>query len=1009
MKKFLMIAAAFFSAVGLSGDDIPDAYYHNILHPNSPNAASLGQYGAIPVSQYNGVPNISIPIYEVDLDGLTLPITLSYHASGIKVRQEASWVGLGWALSSGGVITKEVRGKDDFPQEGKDYQSFYDDVKLYNSDINSEDNGRYIFLRDYAVREGPWNPIYNQYKRATEVYDAEPDLYHFNFAGNTGTFFFRPVGSINTNGTVNTKKFAYAEQINVKSSLDAQYDIEMDSWIIKDDKGFIYYFNSRETTETYSGERERYETINETTVGKTNIRDNVLSSTTAWYIDSIVSPKGRKMFFEYEDEGMYTLLNRSDFAYIFVQEEPDKDLGYKPLQTQHYSTMAYFSKIYQKRLTKITVDYDELSFIPYGGNRKDLNVIGSARYLDEIKIMGQDRLIRHYKFDYSYKGSGSDYKNLRLFLERLENRLTGEVYTFEYDSPELPEKHSESLDHWGYFNNKSHPGGSWTENSETGNTTIPTYTLRHTRQTVIFRGADKRVDGEYVKAGMLTAIGYPTGGRTRFEYEIHKVSNSLHYSSGGGVRLSKIYDEEDGSISNVRHYVYKEGKRMTDPCYFYDIDYLDHYFVGDVTGGPGWQWMTPTLYITQGLIGNFRKFLMGVGNSGIPLNSSAAGHLVGYGTVEEIYGENGEQGKIVYRFINEADDVAGVPKDKYEEVEVNFPWIPTTPYHGNGLPLSTEYYNAEGKLLRKVENFYSQSAIGKPEYGFKVYICPFFDRILLPRFYPYQTEWWKLIRTISTEYSESGPFVHDIQYEYEDANYLPLSNRYTDSDGSRVETTYRYPFQIGTGIYSEMTRKRLLNCPIETVTFKDGIPIQGALTTYLHHNGMFLPSEVYSLKVGEGIGFTPYDGTTVGSHYNRPALAKVNRYDDRGNILEYENNGTLRISYLWGYQGRYPIAEFRNIGYQDVVNHYGQRLVDQLYQSTEPTDMELLDGAYTASGFQKGMVSIFSYIPGVGIYRRVDPTGQETYYNYDSAGRLTSILNHNSQKVESYDYNLIKR
>ena len=76
------------------------------ITPPSPNAASLGQYGDIPVSYYTGVPNISIPLYTINSGEIKLPISLSYHSSGIKVTQEASWVGLGWALNAGGVITR---------------------------------------------------------------------------------------------------------------------------------------------------------------------------------------------------------------------------------------------------------------------------------------------------------------------------------------------------------------------------------------------------------------------------------------------------------------------------------------------------------------------------------------------------------------------------------------------------------------------------------------------------------------------------------------------------------------------------------------------------------------------------------------------------------------------------------------------------------------------------------------------------------------------------------------
>src|SRR5882724_3743117 len=63
--------------------------------PVSPNAASLGKYGEIPVGLYTGIPNINIPIYEINAGSIKLPNSLSYHAGGIKVQPMASWVGLG--------------------------------------------------------------------------------------------------------------------------------------------------------------------------------------------------------------------------------------------------------------------------------------------------------------------------------------------------------------------------------------------------------------------------------------------------------------------------------------------------------------------------------------------------------------------------------------------------------------------------------------------------------------------------------------------------------------------------------------------------------------------------------------------------------------------------------------------------------------------------------------------------------------------------------------------------
>ncbi len=85
------------------------------LFPPSPTAAGLARYGDIPVSNHTGTPNINIPIYEVKTRDLSLPISLSYHASGIKVADLASWVGLGWSLNAGGVITRTIQS---LPDEG---------------------------------------------------------------------------------------------------------------------------------------------------------------------------------------------------------------------------------------------------------------------------------------------------------------------------------------------------------------------------------------------------------------------------------------------------------------------------------------------------------------------------------------------------------------------------------------------------------------------------------------------------------------------------------------------------------------------------------------------------------------------------------------------------------------------------------------------------------------------------------------------------------------------------
>src|SRR5580698_2617890 len=110
IKKSLILLACFCYCLSYAQDTSNTIGHVSI---SSPTAASLGKYGDIPVSYHTGIPEIDIPIYTIKAGSIEMPISLSYHASGLKVEEEASWVGAGWALNAGGVITRTVIGAAD--------------------------------------------------------------------------------------------------------------------------------------------------------------------------------------------------------------------------------------------------------------------------------------------------------------------------------------------------------------------------------------------------------------------------------------------------------------------------------------------------------------------------------------------------------------------------------------------------------------------------------------------------------------------------------------------------------------------------------------------------------------------------------------------------------------------------------------------------------------------------------------------------------------------------------
>src|SRR4051812_2840002 len=130
--------------------------------PTSPNAASLGKFGDYPVDFSSGLVDISIPLYEIKSSRISLPITLKYHSSGIKVGDQASCVGLGWALQAGGMISRSVRDKID---EFNGYLKPENEIKPATSSINPD-----ITLDDYNYIRSFLQP---GLKPAT---DGEPDV-----------------------------------------------------------------------------------------------------------------------------------------------------------------------------------------------------------------------------------------------------------------------------------------------------------------------------------------------------------------------------------------------------------------------------------------------------------------------------------------------------------------------------------------------------------------------------------------------------------------------------------------------------------------------------------------------------------------------------------------------------------------------------------------------------------------------------------------------------------------
>lgn len=447
--------------------------------PPSPTAAELGKYGDVPVSMYTGIPNISVPIYTIQSKDITVPISLSYHAGGIKVEQEATWVGLGWSLNAGGVITKSVRGLDDIESSQGLTQSEKDFLLSNNGDYTGTNLTMILNLCD-GTRDG------------------EVDIFFYNFMGNSGKFIY--------DATTNTTYKVAKNDIEIKyipSGLTSY-------WEVRTPDGFLYEFSKRETTTPQNSSQS----------------NNFISS---WYLSTITSSTGNQVNFHYKGGSIESL---AGFSVVKTSLDPLTSAS-TACPTPGTAVSASYSITGTLHLDRITFDHGEV-LVNSSKKRADLLQTTTLQprglKIDDIqvKLDGQvtHSIAFHHSFfsvpgtedqinpDYTLKTINTvdryDAANHRLRLDAVW--IDDKAYSFSYHNPDgLPRKDSKSQDHWGFINELGL--------SNDPNTLIPTDLVQNRCGQNYSIGTSRDANTANSKNGLLSKILYPTGGTSEFVYE----------------------------------------------------------------------------------------------------------------------------------------------------------------------------------------------------------------------------------------------------------------------------------------------------------------------------------------------------------------------------------------------------------------------------------------------------------------------------------------------------------
>ncbi|WP_460565768.1 hypothetical protein, partial [Flavihumibacter cheonanensis] len=484
----------------------------------SPNAASLGKFIDAPVNLHSGLPQIGFPVFTIKEGPIQLPISLNYHAGGLKVMEPASWVGAGWALNTGGVVSRTVQGIPD--------EAFTGSGPAANNNLGSHftNYGYHNYLGFSDVLTGATIGDLDAGRC-----DGEPDMFTFSFGNYSGKFIF---------GEERMPILLPEQDLKIEYVYEPGFNKSIDAFIFTTPDGLKYYFGATPA----SGDVDPVERTNPwTATGGMN----PTAATSSWYLNKIQTQDGLfQVSFEYEVES---------YSYPTIAM---LSLNKRELNSSTKKEYALVKNIVSGvRVKKITWTSGSINFIP-GQTRIDLagtasngvnddepNV--SAKTLSEIEIKSIDNtLCKKFKFLYSYfydatsplNGTISNHNintdRYRLRLDTIkesscDNLINLPPYTFEYFTEKVPRRLSFGQDHWGYYNGQTN-----------NNTLIASYTLNKYTEVPM---ANRDPNWPAMRGGSLKKIKFPTGGTHEYEMEPHrtwvsfnKYNQTIRHSKGIG-------------------------------------------------------------------------------------------------------------------------------------------------------------------------------------------------------------------------------------------------------------------------------------------------------------------------------------------------------------------------------------------------------------------------------------------------------------------------------------------
>ena len=823
--------------------------------PPSPEVQSFMKYGFYPVDYCTGIPKIEAPIYEIKSGKLSLPISLNYHASGIKVNEFASSCGLGWSLNAGGAVSRVINGLEDEPYflEYDHYPASYVDNYQPNPSIGYE-------------------PMYGYIKGLVfGNYDNRSDDYSYSVGSSLSGQFVYDIDK-------NIKQRSFTNNIINRTP--------QNTFEITGEDGTRYIFNTKE-----------------------NVRArNVCPS--SWFVSKIISNDGKdEISFEYDNYPGYAYSTESQ-TFNNNNRIEDDVFTYSPFE-RHLNIVTYDNSVLIKR---IKFKNGSVTF-SYEGGRKDFmkNRLKTIT-INTIDNANVETPINSYELMHSYFGDvdGSNPQfSTRLRLDEIKrfdkNNQYINSYSFHYNPLLLPpiidantpsNKSGFAQDYWGYYNGHLENQHLMPDMPVEGGTP-----------------ANRSTDVTYMKAESLEKIDYPTGGSTTFEFEANTSQGTINVNIGG-LRVKKISSTANSTaLPIIKEYEYNNPQLLTpnaEPAYYsffqkYDDGAVENYgafdcptkvvYFSEPVVPYGSHNGSPVIYpsvteLMQDGMGQKQKTVYTYDaesdqSYSIPGNGK-------YGSVaysDKFWARGNLLSTTYYKFNNNVYTISKSVTNHYT-------------------PKQTSTINTGLNCF--IQTLHTQNRQGRNKPGGRdlPYGYPFTNSAPPPRYYDFsyfdvfeEAGVKKITSTEETDYDNNGnPTTNKITTNYYDSpNHLfPTQKDEINSDGVKYITQYKYPLDFSwQSPYDAMVRNNTVSPTIQVLKYKNSTDnlLSYQKTNYLDWGNNIIAPSTVELKN------TNYPVETIYNYLG---------YDEEGNVVSAGKSAGPITSYQWDYNKQYPTVEIKN-------------------------------------------------------------------------------------------------